>query len=240
MGMGSNKFEEVKVGDIIEGLDGPVTCQAINRYAEVSGDRNPIHTTYSVAMAAGLKGVIQHGLFSMAWLLKTLTSWIKNNGKLKTIDIQFRAMVRPNDIVHSTGIVIKKYQENGQNLIDLELNQEAWGLLCKGSLQASDKYMNPEILKKSLFNAKLELEVKTEIADGIVKEVEKEKCELKVEGIEVISNSLSFGEAFTRGWFRKGDELRVKLENSSETGKFNFEIHKVSDSIKGTAIVILL
>ncbi|HUX99074.1 MAG TPA: MaoC/PaaZ C-terminal domain-containing protein [Candidatus Deferrimicrobium sp.] len=238
--MGSNKFEEIKVGDIIEGVDGPVTRQAINRYAETSGDRNPIHTTYSVAMAAGLKGVIQHGLFSMAWLLKTLTSWMGNNGKLKSIDIQFRAMVRPNDIVHSMGTVIKKYQEDGQNLIDLELNQEAWSLLCKGRLQSFDKSITPEILSQKLLNNKLILEIKAEIADGIVKEVEKEKFELSSADIKVNPNFLSFGEAFIRGWYQKGDNLRVKLDQSSETGKFDFEIHKVTDSIKGTSTIILL
>ena len=109
----SNKFEEINAGDLIEGVDGPVNRAAINRYAETSGDRNQIHTTYGVAMVAGLKGVIQHGLFSLGWLIKTLTNWTSENGKLKHLNIQFRAMVRPNDIVYSKGTIIKKYQENG-------------------------------------------------------------------------------------------------------------------------------
>lgn len=109
----SNRFEEIAEGDIIEGIDGPVDRRAIQHYAETSGDRNPIHTTYSVAMAAGLGGVIQHGLFSMAWLIKTLTTWFQEQGRLKQINVQFRAMVRPGDMVYSKGKIIKKNQEKG-------------------------------------------------------------------------------------------------------------------------------
>lgn len=234
----SNNYGKIKVGNIIEGVDGPVNRPDINRYAETSGDRNPIHTTYKVAMAAGLNGVIQHGLFSMAWLIKTFTNWLGDKGKLRDIEIQFRAMVRPNDVVHSKGKVIKKYQEKGKNLADLELVQEAWSLLCKGKAQASNKSIDAETFQKLLSKVKLGIEIESEIENGEIKSIDKSNIELNAEGIEIIPNSLSFWESFIRGWFRKGDKIRVKLENPPEDGQANFAIYKVSNSIKGTATVL--
>ncbi|NVM53871.1 MAG: hypothetical protein HWN66_09230 [Candidatus Helarchaeota archaeon] len=233
----SNNFEEIKEGKIIEGVDGPVNRQAIIRYAETSGDRNPIHTTYNVAMAAGLNGVIQHGLFSMAWLIKTFTNWLGNNGKLKRINIQFRAMVRPNDMVHSKGKIIKKYQENGQKFVDLEVVQEAWSIICKGTAQASNKSNNAATFQTLLSNAELTMEIETKLEDGQVKLIDNQKLELQTDEIKVIPSSLSFWESFTRGWLRKGDKIQIKLAEPPENGKAYFEIYRVSNSIKGTATI---
>ncbi|MHA1130514.1 MAG: MaoC family dehydratase, partial [Candidatus Helarchaeota archaeon] len=184
--MVSNIFEEITIGDLITGIDGPVTRKAIRRYAETSGDRNPIHTTYEVAMAAGLGGVIQHGLFSMGWLIKTLSNWINNNGKLHHINIQFRAMVRPNDLVYSKGKIIKKYEKNQYKLIDLEISQEAWSLLCKGTAQATDQSITEQHFKDLLSSAKLGLELKTEIDRGEIKRKVKETLTFIASGIKIL------------------------------------------------------
>ena len=236
----SNKFEEVSEGDLLEGVDGPVNRQAIIRYAETSGDRNPIHTTYKVAAAAGLRGVIQHGLFSMAWLIKTLTNWISNNGKLKRIDVQFRSMVRPNDMIHSKARCVKKYQENGQKFVDLALIQEAWSLLCRGVAQVTDKTIDIDMVQKALANAKLGMGLELEIANGEIKVINQERFELKTDTgkITIVPNSLSFWEYFTMGWCRAGDKIQAKLVGPLENGKAEFEIYKISNSIEGTATIL--
>jgi acyl dehydratase len=235
----SNLFDEIEVGDLIEGVDGPVTRKAINRYAETSGDRNPIHTTYEVAMAAGLGGVIQHGLFSMGWLIKTVSNWIGGNGKLKHINIQFRAMVRPNDLVYSRGKIVKKHRVNGEKLVDLDITQEAWGLLCKGIAQAADRSITEQDLMQLLATAKLNLGLESQIMDGEVTSRIKGALSFAAEGVEILPKSLSFWETFTRGWYKEGDKIRVELVTPLENGKAPFAIYKVSNSIKGTATVSL-
>lgn len=44
----------------------PITRSDLVRYAEASGDGNPIHQDESVALAVGLPGVIAHGMYTMA------------------------------------------------------------------------------------------------------------------------------------------------------------------------------
>ncbi len=45
------------------------------RYAEASGDHNPIHQDESVALAVGLPGVIAHGMYTMALAARAVAAW---------------------------------------------------------------------------------------------------------------------------------------------------------------------
>ena len=52
-----------------------VTRADLVRYAEASGDHNPIHQDESVALAVGLPGVIAHGMYTMALAARAVTAW---------------------------------------------------------------------------------------------------------------------------------------------------------------------
>ena len=52
-----------------------VTRADLVRYAEASGDHNPIHQDESVALAVGLPGVIAHGMYTMALAGRAVTVW---------------------------------------------------------------------------------------------------------------------------------------------------------------------
>jgi acyl dehydratase len=45
------------------------------RYAEASGDHNPIHQDEDVARSVGLPGVIAHGMFTMALAARAVDTW---------------------------------------------------------------------------------------------------------------------------------------------------------------------
>src|SRR3954451_24765153 len=52
-----------------------VTRADLARYAEASGDHNPIHQDESVARSVGLPGVIAHGMYTMALAARAVSSW---------------------------------------------------------------------------------------------------------------------------------------------------------------------
>ncbi|WP_395696094.1 MaoC/PaaZ C-terminal domain-containing protein [Nocardioides sp.] len=52
-----------------------VTRADLVRYAEASGDHNPIHQDQAVAEAVGLPGVIAHGMYTMALAARAVTTW---------------------------------------------------------------------------------------------------------------------------------------------------------------------
>ena len=52
-----------------------VTRADLVRYAQASGDHNPIHQDDQVAASVGLPGVIAHGMFTMALAARAVATW---------------------------------------------------------------------------------------------------------------------------------------------------------------------
>jgi acyl dehydratase len=66
------------------------------RYAEASGDPNPIHTDEEFAKQVGLPGVILHGLYSMAQVAKAHTDAAGGDPRaLRRLSVQFRGLGFP-------------------------------------------------------------------------------------------------------------------------------------------------
>ena len=52
-----------------------ITRADLVRYAEASGDHNPIHQDEQVASSVGLPGVIAHGMYTMALAARAVETW---------------------------------------------------------------------------------------------------------------------------------------------------------------------
>jgi len=52
-----------------------ITRADLVRYAEASGDHNPIHQDEDVARSVGLPGVIAHGMYTMALAARAVGEW---------------------------------------------------------------------------------------------------------------------------------------------------------------------
>lgn len=52
-----------------------ITRADLVRYAEASGDNNPIHQDEDVAHSVGLPGVIAHGMYTMALAARAVDDW---------------------------------------------------------------------------------------------------------------------------------------------------------------------
>jgi acyl dehydratase len=59
------------------------------RYAGAAGEYEPIHWSERAARAAGLPGVIAHGMFTMAKTAQALTSWFGNPGAVAEFGVRF-------------------------------------------------------------------------------------------------------------------------------------------------------
>jgi acyl dehydratase len=97
-----------------------VTRDQIRAYAEASGDYNPIHLDDDAARAAGLPGVIAHGMLGMAQLANFVVAFAGDHRRLRRLRCRFAGMVLPGDTITFTGHVAS--EEGG--LVRLELNAE--------------------------------------------------------------------------------------------------------------------
>ena len=65
------------------------------RYAGASHDWNSIHWDHTSAVAAGLEGVIVHGLLSAAWVTQAVTRHVPGDRPIAEARFRFRAPLRP-------------------------------------------------------------------------------------------------------------------------------------------------
>lgn len=66
---------QVRPGDRLPERRVHVTQQLVDRYAEVSGDRNPLHVDPVFAAATPFGGPIAHGLLTLAVVSHALAAW---------------------------------------------------------------------------------------------------------------------------------------------------------------------
>ena len=96
----------MKVGSTFEPLHKEeITHTQLIRYAGASGDFNPIHTVVPFAEAAGLGGVIAHGMLIMGFVGQAIGQWFSNNQLLK-FSSRFKAMTRPGEKITVQGRVV--------------------------------------------------------------------------------------------------------------------------------------
>jgi acyl dehydratase len=82
------------VGDTIGERRVPLTRQDLVRYAGASGDLNPIHYSDQAAEAAGLPGVIAHGMLTMGIAAQLLVNWADDPGAILDYEVRFARPVR--------------------------------------------------------------------------------------------------------------------------------------------------
>ena len=101
------------LGDEIPEVVVPVSRADLLRYADLSGDHNPIHQDEAVAHAVGLPGVVAHGMFTMGAAGRVLADYVGDVSAIVRYSARFtRPVVVPaNDAVpnvahiHITGKV---------------------------------------------------------------------------------------------------------------------------------------
>ncbi len=87
--------EKVTVGETLPEIRHTVGRLDLIRYAGASGDFNPIHWDDELARAAGLPGVIAHGMLSMGVAARMVTAYAGDPAVIKRLRVRFSAMVQP-------------------------------------------------------------------------------------------------------------------------------------------------
>jgi acyl dehydratase len=113
---------ELKQGESLPELRVTPDAGLTKRYAEASGDPNPIHTDAEFAKSVGLPGVILHGLYSMAQVAKAHTDAAGGDPRaLKRLAVQFRGMGFPEQEIVVSATV--REAEDGRVVTDTEARQ---------------------------------------------------------------------------------------------------------------------
>jgi acyl dehydratase len=112
---------DLKEGDSIPELKVTPDSGLTKRYAEASGDPNPIHTDPEFAKSAGLPGCILHGLWTMAQVARANSEAGGDPMALKRLSVQFRGMGFPEQEVTVRGKVVEA--SDGSVVVDTVAEQ---------------------------------------------------------------------------------------------------------------------
>ena len=128
------------IGDTLEAKSLAVNQDLINEYAHICGDYNTLHVDVE-----GMKdhplfgGTIAHGTINVEPVLQAIcaiqgTTW-PNEGT--TIDLQFRAPVKPGDTIESKLVVKDKKTEGGKTILvcDMFVTNDKGTDCVKGSAE---------------------------------------------------------------------------------------------------------
>jgi len=109
-------------GDSLPELKVTPDAGLTKRYAEASGDPNPIHTDPEFARKVGLPGVILHGLWTMAQVARAHLQAAGGDPRaLKRLAVQFRGMGFPEQEITVRATV--KEASNGRVVTDTVAEQ---------------------------------------------------------------------------------------------------------------------
>jgi len=115
-------WESIKEGDALPELRKKPSVTQLVKYAAGSGDFNPLHHDYNFPQSKALGTVIVHGRFKYAALGELVSNWVGHAGRIVKISCQYKGMDVPDKEFVCTGKVLRKSDENGRKLVELQLS----------------------------------------------------------------------------------------------------------------------
>ncbi|MGZ4121108.1 MAG: MaoC/PaaZ C-terminal domain-containing protein [Actinomycetota bacterium] len=87
------RFDDLSQGEALPSWSYQVVREDLVRYANASGDANPIHQNEEFAKSVGLPDVIAHGMHTMGKMGQFLTDWAGDPAAVERFKTRFSAMV---------------------------------------------------------------------------------------------------------------------------------------------------
>ena len=99
---------------------GPISRTDMVKYQGASGDFNPIHHDEEFAKSAGYPSVFSVGMLQAGILAGFATEWL-GAANVRRYSVQLREQVWPGDELECNATVVRKYEEDGERKVDLDL-----------------------------------------------------------------------------------------------------------------------
>jgi acyl dehydratase len=117
-------FEDVSEGQEVPPFQRTTDLMHWNRFAAVNDEFVYLHMDDEFARHRGEKGVLGMGHIRFSYLHNMLRAWTGDSGRIKRVACQYRGINYKGDTLTCRGRVTKKYRQDGQNLVDLDLRVE--------------------------------------------------------------------------------------------------------------------
>ena len=114
-------FEDVKVDDEMEPLERtPTTDQAIDFFGR-DNPTNPAFSDIEAGKRLGVGGALVPGLLKLSWITQYVSNWAGQDGYVRNVRAAYRRPDVADRPLVLAGRVVDKRQENGENIVELEV-----------------------------------------------------------------------------------------------------------------------
>jgi acyl dehydratase len=115
-------WEDVQEGQELPPFSRKVGYMELNRFAGANDELVPIHMDPDYAKdVAKLPDVIIMGNLKLAYIANAITDWAGDEGWITKVSVEYRKMDTVNSTITAKGKVTKKFQQDGKNLVELEV-----------------------------------------------------------------------------------------------------------------------
>ena len=114
-------WEEIETGQEIPTFERKTDLMHWNRYAAINDEFVYIHMDPDYAKSIGQPDVFGMGNLRLAYLHNMLRGWIGEAGDIKRVGCQYRALNFRDDVLTARGRITRKYVDQSDHLVDLEV-----------------------------------------------------------------------------------------------------------------------
>jgi acyl dehydratase len=116
-------FEHIEIGDMVPAFERHTDLMNWNRFAAVNDEFVYIHMDDDAARAAGQKGVFGMGNLRWAYVMNMLREWIGDEGEIRQLSMQYRAINYKHDDLAAIAVVTdKRIDDQGAHLVVLDVD----------------------------------------------------------------------------------------------------------------------
>ena len=131
--------------ELEEKVFGPISREDIVRYAEASGDDNPIHQDEEYARKSGAPTVFAMGMLPAGYLATAVSGWFGGPQHVRRFKVRFTTRVWPGDEIVCTGRVVSiedglvkttlDARRRGRGPEELDLPEEQQALMGEADIE---------------------------------------------------------------------------------------------------------
>lgn len=125
--MSQRYYEDVSVDDELEPVEKLPTADLAIDFFGRDNPTNPAFADAEAGKRMGVGGALVPGMLKMAWLTKYVSDWAGPDGAVKNLRIAFRRPDVADRPLVLAGRVVDKRQEDGKNIVELEVVTLAQG-----------------------------------------------------------------------------------------------------------------
>ncbi len=115
------RYQEITEGQELPTFQRVTDFMTWNRYAAVNDEFVYVHMDDEKAKSIGQPGAFGMGNLQLSYLYDLVRQWTGDEGWVKKVHCEFRGMNFKGDTLTAKGKVVKKHEEGGEKLVDLEL-----------------------------------------------------------------------------------------------------------------------